>query len=109
MVRSDVCEESKLSEAGDFFTSLLHGVPVLVVKDWSGRIRAFVNECQHQKIQLEWDESGRCGGVFTCPFHGWTYDLEGRNLSPGFGPDSNLEPLPVEVTNGRVIVSLTQA
>lgn len=58
-------------------------VPVLLVRDASagsrtepGELRAFVNACRHRGAQLVDDDA--CARSITCPYHGWTYALDGR-------------------------------
>src|SRR5262249_19146119 len=50
---------------------------VIVVRTASGEIKAFHNTCRHRGSQLCRVEHGS-GPAFTCPYHGWTYDLDGR-------------------------------
>jgi phenylpropionate dioxygenase-like ring-hydroxylating dioxygenase large terminal subunit len=52
-------------------------VPVLIVRTKSGKVRAFLNACRHRGAKLT---AAPCGNQkrFTCPYHAWTYDAEGR-------------------------------
>ena len=52
------------------------GTPVLLTRDADGRVRALANVCRHRGVRLA-DGSGRAKRL-TCPFHAWTYDLDGR-------------------------------
>ena len=67
-----------LREPGDFFTRELptFKLSIIVVMGKDRRIRAFHNVCQHRGTIVELRDSGRCK-VFQCPFHGWSYNLEG--------------------------------
>ncbi len=69
----------QIPEPGDFFVKEVptFEAKVLVVRGKDGAIRAFQNVCQHRGNHLELREAGRCR-VFTCPFHGWSYNLEGE-------------------------------
>ena len=62
---------------GDFFTADVSGEPLLIVND-RGTIRGFYNVCRHRAGPI----AHGCGRQrkFTCRYHGWTYDLEGRLL-----------------------------
>jgi len=51
------------------------GTPLLVVRGQDGRMRAFRNACRHRGTRLA-DGSG-CSQSFVCPYHGWTYGLDG--------------------------------
>ena len=52
---------------------------VLVVRDQEGKLQAFHNTCRHRGSQLVQNQEGRLpGGLITCPYHCWAYDLEGK-------------------------------
>jgi choline monooxygenase len=53
----------------------LCGVPVLLVRDAAGRVRSFANACRHRGVRVI-DGAGATK-KFTCPFHAWTYNLDG--------------------------------
>lgn len=58
------------------------GPAILIVRDRSGMVRAFLNMCTHRGARLV-RECGR-RSLLTCPFHGWSFDLEGRLVAvPG--------------------------
>ena len=61
---------------GDYAAFELAGVPIIVIRDKEGRLRAYANSCRHRGTQLLEGE-GNCRRI-ACPFHGWTYDLDGR-------------------------------
>lgn len=67
-----------LPEPGSWMTFDQTGTPMLVTRDGDGRVRAFLNMCQHRGVRVV--DAGCGGGArrFTCPFHGWVYDLAGR-------------------------------
>ena len=68
---------SMLKQAGDHFTHDALGVPLLIARDRSGDIRAFYNVCRHRGVRLVEDDDIRRRPGFTCPYHHWTYDLDG--------------------------------
>jgi phenylpropionate dioxygenase-like ring-hydroxylating dioxygenase large terminal subunit len=85
---------------GDHFTCDVAGEPVLVVNTGDEGIRAFYNVCRHRGRQLVGDGPCRPARALACPYHGWTYALDGRLLSaPGFAdrPASDLGLVPVSV------------
>lgn len=55
----------------------LMGMPLLVLQDAGGDIRVFHNVCSHRGQRLVAD-AGPVKGVLRCPYHSWTYDLQGR-------------------------------
>ena len=64
-------------DVGDFSAIDLGGVPVVVVRD-TDRLRAFANTCSHRSSQVMVGD-GNCSRM-RCPFHFWTYGLDGRLL-----------------------------
>jgi choline monooxygenase len=57
----------------------LAGTPVLLTRDAQGRVRALANVCRHRGVRVA-DGAGQAQN-FTCPFHAWCYDLEGRLIA----------------------------
>lgn len=72
-----VAHRSALAEPGDFVTHDLTGVPILVTRTEEGAVKAFLNVCRHRGARVE---DLPCGNSrrFTCPYHSWTYDGDGR-------------------------------
>lgn len=65
-----------LPEPGSFITSNDLGLPILMTRDGSGKVRAFLNSCRHRGPMVEQARRGK-RSRFSCPFHGWTYDNAG--------------------------------
>lgn len=65
----------QVEEPGARFASAAGDVPVLVVRDELGELRAFLNVCRHRGAVLVEGE-GR-GATIQCSYHAWTYDLDG--------------------------------
>jgi 3-phenylpropionate/trans-cinnamate dioxygenase alpha subunit len=70
----------QLQKAGDFFTTFMGEDPIIVTKDKSGSIRAYLNSCRHRGARVLRADYGSTK-AFTCTYHGWSYDLEGRLIS----------------------------
>ena len=68
---------SQLASAGDFFTHDETGVPILVTRTRRGAVKAFMNVCRHRGARIV-TETGGNATTFSCPYHAWTYDLEGQ-------------------------------
>jgi len=64
-----------LAEPGDYLTYELAGQPIMVLRDSDGALRAQSNVCLHRMSTLLEGE-GRTRAI-TCPYHGWTYNLDG--------------------------------
>lgn len=65
-----------LAEPGSYLTTTVGGHEIFLVRDRAGDIRAFHNVCQHRAHRLL-DGSGRLKNTITCPYHAWTYGLDG--------------------------------
>ncbi|GAA4941593.1 aromatic ring-hydroxylating dioxygenase subunit alpha [Streptomonospora halophila] len=67
-----------LARPGAFRTATVGRESVLVCRTRSGAVRAFLNVCRHRGAQLCTAESGEVRRSLQCPYHAWTYDLDGR-------------------------------
>ena len=76
-----VGHESDIREPGSFLTFDAFDEQVLVIRGRDQKINAFHNVCRHRGGRVVADESGRCRGALTCPFHGWSYDFDGKLLN----------------------------
>ena len=101
---------TRLAKAGDYLTEDVAGMPVLMTRGADGSVKAFANVCRHRGAPV----AEGCGNAraFTCPYHGWTYDLAGKLLGTtdkvGFaGVDlarHGLVPLPAAERHGMLFV-----
>ena len=62
----------------DFLTLDAVDERAIVIRGNDNQIRAFHNVCRHRGAKLKDQPSGKCAHALTCPFHGWTYKLEGN-------------------------------
>src|SRR5438094_334550 len=67
---------ASVAKSGDFFTTRLGEVPVVVVRDEDGTLRAFANVCRHRGSEVVLDGAGN-RKTLQCHYHGWTYNLDG--------------------------------
>lgn len=72
-----VAHVSDIPACGDYQCFALGNERALVVRDEQGRLRAFHNLCRHRASRIVADDKGHCGKAFVCPFHGWSYHLDG--------------------------------
>jgi phenylpropionate dioxygenase-like ring-hydroxylating dioxygenase large terminal subunit len=68
--------EDEIPEPGDWMAVEIAGDPLLAVRGADGRVRVLANACRHRFAQLV-EGRGRAKSL-QCPYHAWTYDLEGR-------------------------------
>jgi len=73
------CPSIALPSPGSFIARTAALTPLLVTRDQNNKIRAFINACRHRGMQVA-NGSG-CKKAFICPYHGWTYGLDGSNKS----------------------------
>jgi nitrite reductase/ring-hydroxylating ferredoxin subunit len=74
-----VGHDSEIPGPGDFVTRTLGTEPVIMARGQGGEIAVLVNRCMHRGTQLCMAERGHAR-TFACPYHGWTYDLDGTLL-----------------------------
>ena len=73
------CPSIALPSPGSFIARTAALTPLLVTRDQDNKIRAFVNACRHRGMQVA--KGSGCKKAFICPYHGWTYGLDGSNKS----------------------------
>ncbi len=103
---------SEMPEPGDYASLTVAGERAFVIRDEAGSLGAFVNTCRHRAAAVAPEDRGHCPRAIVCPYHGWTYGLDGRlkavpaNASfPELDPTAyGLVPLEHEVWHGWVFV-----
>jgi len=63
--------------AGDYFLRDVAGESIIVTRDGSNELRAFYNVCRHRGTRLRTEPSGNFGARIVCPYHAWSYGLDG--------------------------------
>lgn len=106
-----VVASSEIARPGDFVTARVGGVPLIVTRAHDGVARAMHNACAHRGATVE-DRASGAARIFSCPFHGWSYELDGslRSISEAerFASTTctdGLRPLPCEERHGVVWVT----
>jgi len=105
----------QLAERGAYFTTRVGDTPLVLTRDQSGEIHAFVNICRHRGSELVLTECGR-GQTLQCHYHAWTYNLDGSlRAAPGakdepdFAPEQyGLIAIPVELWGPLIFVHLAR-
>jgi len=105
---------AELPEPGSYKAMEVMGLPVLISRDATRKVAAFLNVCQHRGAPLVGVGHGKCAR-FTCQYHGWTYGNDGRLLAitdaRNFGEidksQRGLTALPCTERAGMIFVGLT--
>src|SRR3954469_25500648 len=111
-----VGHQSQVAKPGDFFLQVIAGESVIIVRDRVGEIHGFYNVCRHRGTRLCEEASGHMGAI-QCPYHAWTYALDGRltgaphmDEAPGFDKaDYSLAPVSLALWEGFIFVSLADS
>ena len=70
--------DSQVPHPGDFYSTQIAHEPLIMIRGADGRVRVLPNRCAHKGTKLLGAVSGKCpGGAIRCPYHGWTYRLDG--------------------------------
>lgn len=112
-----VGREEQLAKPGDFLTEDVADESILVTRTREGEFRAFYNVCQHRGARLCDESSGHANRVFVCPYHAWSYGLDGRVKStPGLRDEKcidrekrGLRPVAVDSWDGFLFVNLAES
>lgn len=100
---------------GSWLTFDATGTSILVSRDKAGTVRAFVNTCRHRGARILPEGCGTKARTFTCPFHAWSYSLDGKLVGipgkEGFSDirkeDYGLIELPAQERYGMIFVGAT--
>jgi Rieske 2Fe-2S family protein len=101
----------EIGKPGDWFTLMVGETSIVVVRDRDGAIRAFYNTCRHRGSRICAGERGS-SPMLACPYHQWTYGLDGRlayagNMGESFDASRHaLKPVACEVVSGYIFISL---
>jgi len=78
----------QLPNTGDVLPISVAGQPLFILRNGAKEISAFHNVCRHRNLQLV-DKPANCGRLLRCPYHSWSYDLNGKlKNAPFFGGDA---------------------
>ena len=111
------CRAEEIPSTGDYKLFQIADESIILVRDNSNEIRAHFNVCRHRGTQLCTQGSGNFAAKsIQCPYHAWTYGLDGKllsaplmNESNGFSKDKcSLHQAHVHVWEGFVFISLAQ-
>jgi phenylpropionate dioxygenase-like ring-hydroxylating dioxygenase large terminal subunit len=106
---------SSIPHAGDFLTTDLGSESIIIVRNSTGDVRALLNVCRHRGSRILAGRSGKVqASRLTCPYHAWSYDLDGQLLTARQMPDSfrradnALRCLPVRIMEGLIFTTFAE-
>lgn len=73
-----VAREEQIAKPGDYTTLRVVNEPILLTRDKGGKVNAFYNVCRHRGVEVAFKSGNKRN--FSCPYHGWVYNLEGALL-----------------------------
>jgi Rieske 2Fe-2S family protein len=104
----------QLAEKGQFFLAEVADESIIVTRDATNTPRAFYNVCRHRGTRMCVESTGTFTGRIQCPYHGWTYALDGKLLgAPHMDPQFRREDYPlhevsIDTWDGHIFLNLAK-
>jgi len=104
---------SQIPSVGDYFTFEFDTESVIVLRTSAGEIKAHMNVCRHRGSKICLEQSGSQKSL-TCPYHAWSYNLDGELISARNMPDdfklsqNGLHKVKVELLDGLIFICLSE-
>jgi glycine betaine catabolism A len=105
--------ECELPKSGSYISLMIGQWPVIITRDKSGEIRAFHNSCRHRGSMICAPGTGTAPKL-VCPYHRWTYDLDGSLFAAQRMPDDfvkadhGLKPVAIKNVEGFLFICLSE-
>ena len=107
---------SNLKKTGSYFLFNIGNESIIILRDQNEEVKAFYNVCRHRGTRLCSDSEGKFSKTIQCPYHAWTYDLQGNLLAApnmnkvtGFdNADYSLHQVAMSVWEGSVFINLAE-
>jgi phenylpropionate dioxygenase-like ring-hydroxylating dioxygenase large terminal subunit len=107
-----ICHRADIPTPGDYVTLDMLGQSLVVIRGRDGRVRGFHNVCRHRGSRLLDGPRGNCADRITCPYHAWSYGLDGRLAAVPYEKEFNglrreengLKTLELDIFMGFVFV-----
>src|ERR1700691_3708124 len=90
-----VGHESQVKKPGDFFVSRMGEESVILTRDREHKIHVFLNTCRHRGMKVCRYDEGHANALY-CPYHGWSYGLDGKLIVVQQYEESYLPPFDKE-------------
>ncbi|HPF45586.1 MAG TPA: aromatic ring-hydroxylating dioxygenase subunit alpha [Emcibacteraceae bacterium] len=104
---------SQIQNAGDYFLLDFANESIIITRNKEGKVKAHLNVCRHRGSRICLEKNGNAKS-FTCPYHAWSYDLDGnliaaRIMADDFEKSENgLHKVHVELVGGLIFISLAE-
>ena len=104
--------ESQIQNKGDYFVYKLLDEEIIVLRNKENEVKAFFNVCRHRGSRICLEESGNTSR-FSCPYHSWTYNLDGKllaakSLREGIDKSTlGLHPCNIASVSGMLLINLS--
>jgi phenylpropionate dioxygenase-like ring-hydroxylating dioxygenase large terminal subunit len=106
------CHVSDVPNVGDYYSFDIVGERALILRGKDNVVRAFHNVCRHRGSRVVVEQKGTCKSAIVCPFHGWSYNLDGtlravpqaKSLPKLDAVEHGLTPIDFEIWHGFVFV-----
>ena len=106
-----VGRDDEIPMPGDYVTLRISGEPIIIARNTQGAINAFANVCAHRGVEVAQDNGNT--DEFSCPYHGWLYDLSGKLIgapymkeAEGFDPARcQLKPIQFSIWQGFMFIN----
>jgi Rieske 2Fe-2S family protein len=101
----------QIPSPGDFFLREVAGESIIINRDQSGAVRGFYNVCRHRGTRICTQAEGKFCGRIQCPYHGWTYGLDGKLIGAPHmenlpREDYPLNPVHCDLWDGHIFITL---
>ncbi len=106
------CTVAHVKNPGDFFVFEVANNSIIIVRGRDMQVRAFWNSCRHRGAKVCLEQKGRSPRLM-CPYHQWTYGLDGkllaaRSMAEEFSkPDHGLNPVALENVGGLIFICMS--
>ena len=104
---------SQVPDKGDYFLFEFSNESIIIVRNKNNKLKAHINVCRHRGSKICLDKKGN-KNLLTCPYHAWSYDLDGVLISAREMPDdfefeyNSLIPVHLELIGGFIFISLSK-
>ena len=107
-----VDHESRIPDKGDYFLFNIGNESIIIIRESDDKVNALFNVCRHRGSRVCLEQQGN-KRLLTCPYHAWTYNLDGELRPPHLMPagfdrtQHNLHKCHVTVYHGLIFVCLS--